>query len=242
MDINELYDAKDNHFIVLLNRYLDLLISDNEKYKEREIDPEYFSQDITRYNLCQRRVYKKFYKKIKPEDSELKMYLNNLQQDLDNHPNWFSMLYNYGCFLRYAEKIIMYKNDPEYNDICSENKDKDIFLLIKTDDFKSKISITKSELPDINTGAFLDLINIEIIREFGKKMKNEFKFISGEEPKFNNDSDRILFDGYKKILNRMITDNFYKILDSVGLYYFNQDIKWKGYLNDGFWIRKKPRN
>ena len=51
MDINELYDAKDNHFIVLLNQYLDLLISDNEKYKEREIDPEYLNQDIILYKL-----------------------------------------------------------------------------------------------------------------------------------------------------------------------------------------------
>lgn len=233
MNINELYDTKENHFIILLNKYIDLVLSNDIKYKHQIIDYNY-ERDYILY-------YKIFCKNIKPGDRIFRESIYYLEEDINLY-DWFSMLYNYGCFLRYAEKIIMYKNDPEYNDICSENKDKDIFLLIRTDDFKSKISITKTELPDINTGAFLDLINVEIIRDFGKKMKNEFKFISGEEPKFNNDSDRILFDGYKKIINRMIADNFHKILDSVGLFYLNKDIKWEGYLNDGFWVRKKFRN
>lgn len=225
MDINELYDTENNAFIVLLNQYISLIISDHKKYKEREFDLKRWT---SKYKM----------KNIKSGE-QLVENINSLFSKLNESKlDWFNLLYDYGCFLRYAEKIIMYKNDPEYNVICSENNKKDIFLLIKNSNFKSKISISKTDIPDINTGEKLDLFNVEIVREFGKKMMNEFKFISGEEPKFNNESDRILFEGYQIVINRMIIENFSKILDSVGLYYLNENIGWKGYLNNGFWVRK----
>lgn len=225
MDINELYDTENNTFIVLLNQYISLIIADHEKFKEREFE---LKRWISKYKM----------KNIKSGE-QLAENINNIFSKLNESKlDWFNLLYDYGCFLRYAEKIIMYKNDPEYNVICSENNKKDIFLLIKNDNFKSKISISKTDIPDINTGEKLDLFNVEIVREFGKKMMNEFKFISGEEPKFNNESDRILFEGYQIVINRMIIENFSKILDSVGLYYLNENIGWKGYLNNGFWVRK----
>ena len=51
MNINELYDTKDNHFICLLNKYIDLVLSNDKKYKHQIIDYNYERDYILYYKI-----------------------------------------------------------------------------------------------------------------------------------------------------------------------------------------------
>lgn len=134
------------------------------------------------------------------------------------------VLKDFAKFIRYTEKCFMYRND-ESAILYSEEIKNIINLYYKRDDYKVKISFEQSEIPNIKKTNLLEsfitgnqlinnnleFINIEIVREYGKRMTNVFKFVSGENPKFNDSSDKILFDRFRKD----ITDSIFFVFDNI---------------------------
>lgn len=170
--------------------------------------------------------------------------------DSDDISTWFYFLYDFAHFIRFAEKCFMYPNtDSSY--IFSENiknKKDDIIIYIKKNDYKVKVSFEKSKIPDISPSSDylltgfqcedLYFINVEIVRNFGKQMCNTFKFVSNENPKFNDISDELLFKNFKRNISKEIMYTYDKILNSIIPNYTNiETTYWREVIENGLWVR-----
>lgn len=161
------------------------------------------------------------------------LYYKNKINDIINElyillkVNKISFIYQFAKYIRYAEKCFMYKND-ESSIVYSEDIKENTNIYFNFKDYKIKITFEKSQVPALDDSLFCDIDNenkyilfvkMEIAREFGKKMKNEFKFISKPEQNFSDNADRIL---YNNIINKCIreiesTNN--QILNSIVPFY-----------------------
>ena len=115
----------------------------------------------------------------------------------------FWLLYDLGSYIKLMEKVFLMKND-ESSIICCDSilEDKNSrVLIINNDDIVIRIV---TELQDHS-------INIEVSRNFGKQMKNTFKFTNGEiNLKYN--SDKMLLDHVFGIISKSIKKLLFKSL------------------------------
>lgn len=203
------------------------------------------------------------YHKIKATDKSKELYtnittfINEIKEKSENDlVYWFNSISNFSSFLRFAEKCYMYKNSEDnnvYTDIDKNGDKQNLYIIYN--DYKIKITFTKTKIPNINKSSLLDLnenkvifIDIEIVRTFGKRMNNVFKFIIGEEPKFNDISDELLFYKFKNDINSIIVDTYSNILQSI-LYnmvissncYRFESVWWEEILTNGLWVEKNKK-
>lgn len=164
--------------------------------------------------------------------------------------NRYNVLEDYCLFIRFAEKCFMYKN-CETNNIYAEIVDNKKILYYKNDDYKVKITyeITKIKKPSSNIALSMisdesetniKFITIEIVRNFGKQMKNIYKFVYGEEINIEK-SDEILLNIVFTKMNREIFDSFCEILKSIIYIYTgisSKEIIMTEVIENGLWIRK----
>lgn len=166
--------------------------------------------------------------------------------------NKMASFYLFAKYIRFAEKCFMYKNDVSSH-VYSEDIKENTNLYFDFTDYKIKISFEKSHVPLLEDPIFSGLIDdgennvmfikIEIVREFGKRMKNEFKFIT--DPKFSDDSDRILYNTIIAKCTREIEYTNDKILNSIipiytGIYddcLLERSLDWRYVKNYGLYTR-----
>lgn len=157
---------------------------------------------------------------------------------------------DYCSFIRFAEKCFMYKN-CETSNIYADIMDNKKILYYKNNDYKVKITYEITKIKKIGSNVALSLIedeetnikfiNIEIVRNYGKQMKNIYKFVSGEEINIE-ESDKILLNVILRKMNREIFDSFCEILKSIISIYtgitIDEEIKMTEVIENGLWIRK----
>lgn len=162
--------------------------------------------------------------------------------------SWLSMVEEFLLFIRTAEKCVMYENSDTktiYSEILNENKRSIYFIY---DLYKVKITFENTKIrnpakTDIALSMFSDstikIMNIEIIRTFGKQMKNVFKYITGELFLLEETSDIILLENMMRCISRQIYQELCVILNSViPIYTGITTIDWEELVQDGLWIRK----
>lgn len=163
-----------------------------------------------------------------------------------------AVFYEFAKYIRFAEKCFMYKNDTT-SKVYSEDVKEDTNLYFNFTDYKIKITFTKSYVPVLEDPEFSGLlddgnknvmfIKIEIVRNFGKRMRNEFKFII--DPKFSDDSDRILYNTIIAKCMRQIETTNDQILNSIipiytGInddYMLERSLDWRDVKDYGLYIR-----
>jgi hypothetical protein len=192
-------------------------------------------------------------KSIKKLDIDYEEIISQLDYNSDNFnvEKWLEIVKSFTLFIRYAEKCFMFKNTDE-NNIYAETevgKDKSIVLYIKFKDYKIKFIFDKTKIQKENynnilllateDSKYVSMYTIELVRNFGKNMMNRFRFISGEEPTFNDISDKILFKRILSDTSEIIINTFGEILNSILLEYKNieNQTNWKEVIKDGVWVR-----
>lgn len=198
---------------------------------------------------------KRLFKKIFPIYTiESLNSINDIKSDLlylldTNKP---SFIYQFAKYVRYAEKCFMYRNDED-STIYSEDIKDETLIYFNFKDYKVQISFKKTEVPAIGDLLFttnsLDnnviFVKIEIVRKFGKKMKNEIKKCILGEPDitFTDKSDEILYNNVISECTREILKVNDSILNSVipfytGInddYYKDELLDWRKIKDDGLY-------
>ena len=143
-----------------------------------------------------------------------------------------NIIKEYIIFMRYMEKCFMNKNDISrgiYGEITEESNCKIYRLYLEWTKYFSKICIEfrSSNIKNPVSNNFIDKIiddesenNIEFItvtisRDFGKNMKNTFKFVSGSSPTFNDESDEILYDNIINYASDSIIEDFHCMINHI---------------------------
>lgn len=168
----------------------------------------------------------------------------------------YDYIKEFALFLRIAEKNFFYNNADD-NCIFSEiNENKEqISIYFIPKDFMCKIKVTFEmsdiNIPQINDSILADylegkdirnrkveFVKIEVFREFGKQMKNEFKFIMESDIILEDYSDDVLFSTITQMMIEMISDCYLDILNNYipKLIGFNSEITVKEVLNNDVWV------
>lgn len=168
-------------------------------------------------------------------NSWLKIIKSTLIQDIHICENgvinndWLDLVRDYSAFLRTAEKCWLYYNDTSNNiSSCVDENKKNYILFVDLTKAKVKITFEKTEIPNISTQTnlleeFIDnnelsdsisTVEINIVREFGKKMCNIFNYIKGSTLDIDL-TDEILLNDICVKISYIIMENFEQILNSI---------------------------
>lgn len=126
----------------------------------------------------------------------------------------FEQMWYFAQFVRYAEKVIFYKNDtdkPLYVDSALD-EDKDRIFVIKKDDYDIRFKL--QWLYDTTAKKMLKIINIKISRFYGKEMTNEY-IIVDSNVKLKDSSDFVLITIINNILFEATLDTYKSIMNTL---------------------------
>lgn len=226
-----------NKFIKLFEELYDAKFTD--KYNKTESDI------IVEEKPIQKKGF--FWKKevIEPEPvispktqkiNDIKYYLD----DILSKPNQdFWTLWSFCQFVRWAEKVLLYKNNPDnigtfYVD--SQLKDDTREFLINKGDYKIFIKLQLLSKPNSSLidQQYNQVITILVTRDFGKKMENKYVVIDGEV-ELDDDSDLYLVNQINKEINNaimatvkdIIVNNFDMAPITFDIYFTKSKIKRK---------------
>jgi hypothetical protein len=175
-------------------------------------------------------------------DGEIHKYyiaISRLWENTLSFAEWIMEVKEFIQFIRYSEKCFMFRNESsidrenrEYA-VYVENEENTLYIRDFTDDIKIKISFTESLVNDIvidttsNSLAdyvesgktpkkqiTVEFIDITIVREYGKQLANQFRFMSSENPKYNDESDKILMDITRSLISKYLKLTLYDIFDN----------------------------
>lgn len=200
---------KDNQFISFLyDYYFDIienpihhiLYTKKEKRKYKYIPfikEEYIETfDDTQYDL----------------DRKKNVFISTEFQSFD-YSLTFDQLWKFCQFVRYAEKVIFYKNDTNcklYVDSKLDEKYKMKFSLNLFDDVSSIFELERIKERD----KYLEVINITINREYGKQMMDRFVIVD-RDVKYNDSSDILLMNTINRELRQSVIDTFLCIINDI---------------------------
>lgn len=223
-----------------MNSFEQLTRDAMKKMIEVDIDPLY------------QRIYTDTYKETwlesvtakKEKFEDLSMQLNDhkcnkeLYSRSENILGILALIEDFGNYLKFAEKMLLYCNCPEnrvYSEIDSKNKNKMTFHFKKranydTDtDYEIRITFEKSSInkfpkdniaysmliDDSDKQSSITFITIQIIRNYGKQMVNTYKFIYDEHIAFEDDTDELLLRHSLREIVREIYDTYFSILNNI---------------------------
>ena len=139
-------------------------------------------------------------------------------RDRDTHRNFirsFDDMCQFCDFVRYAEKVLFYQNTTAndlYVDSEIDSKIKLFSINVGYDTF-IKFKLEKKSFHDI-VGTDMNIIEIEVKRNFGKEMYNKFTIVNGEV-KYNDTSDMRLMDSINILLYEKTLNTFKVIMEKV---------------------------
>lgn len=147
--------------------------------------------------------------------TEYELIMSKITNFEDNIEESFELINSYIHYLRFVEKCFIYENSDQQNVYSEIIDDKEIIYFI-FNGFKVKIEFEVTKIPDIIKGSKgnepLKFVNMEIVRNFGKQMRNEFKFILKDNIELELESDEILFINMLSYMMEYIKDSFISIL------------------------------
>ena len=153
--------------------------------------------------------------------------------------DWILEVKKFIDFIRYSEKCFMYKNESSIDReargsiVYVEDKENTLYIRDFLNDIKIKVSFVESMVNDIiidttsNSLAdyvesgktpkrqiTVEFIDITLVREFGKELTNQFRFMISENPKYNDESDKVLMDVIRSQISMHLKSTFYEIFDN----------------------------
>lgn len=251
-----------NDFILFTESYYDFLMKNDLKNSIIDVEKP------SRFKI------KNYDHYVLSLDSELLLKYNRCINAISSKDIYgMDIIKDYIIYMRYMEKCFMYKNDKShsiYADISEESNNKVYRLYLNWVNFESKICIEfkSSNIKNPATDSFIDkiisedaddnidFITITISREFGKNMKNTFKFISNSLPTFNDESDKILYNNIIDHVYEIIMKDFHFMINHIAEFFdigyidmhYNINTtyhSWSKRYNiferlkkDGLWVRK----
>lgn len=224
------------------NYYVNIFYNHREFEKiireEYNLSNKYFINSIPRFGKKNLVILKdlEFSKKILSD-----YYIISEQYEAYNS---IDKMRDYIEFLRFVEKTEMFDNEPDnIHGICSEKDDKYDALYVAFKEYKLSIKFENTILPDDFEQSILDkaiygenhvqLVTLNITREYGKKMSNTFKFVYGDDPDVNDVSDELL-------LNKVFEDVNYKmshVFDILMRDNYLDTNNWRNLYNYGFRVQ-----
>lgn len=117
----------------------------------------------------------------------------------------FSSLWQFCQFVRYAEKVVFYKNTPNRTFyVDSDMLDvKERLFAINQDNLEATYKFKLEKVVDSITKQECKVITLNIYRQYGKEMSNIFTIVN-EDIKINDQSDQYLITTINLILERSI--------------------------------------
>jgi len=141
----------------------------------------------------------------------VKNYLNDI---LSNPSQTFWTLWQVCQFLRWAEKVFLYDNDPEkdlFIDSAMDADERCIMFTFANTVFKIKLQLISKPEVKITDSAYNQVITILIQRQYGKKMENKYISVDGYVDMMD-DSDMYTLNQVNRFLNTKLRDAFNAVL------------------------------
>ena len=218
--------AETNQFIDLFEKLYDAVYIDRDNNKEEantgNIDP-----------LSAPRKKGLFHKIFKTENSDqpvvtgishidiltaydaIKDFLDNI---LSNPAQSFWTIWNICQFVRWAEKVFLYRNEPETDSIFvdSEMTADEREFMFKVGDVTLSFKLQLIKKPDIKIteSAYNEVITIMVERNFGKQMKTKIISVDSEV-ELTDDSDIYLINQINRYLNSAIRELMIDIINKI---------------------------
>ena len=219
----------DNRFISLATELYDIKV-----LKSIKNDPDNYEKITIKNGIFGKSEQTKEYKPEKEFYKKLEEFIRiNLNQNVDT-PVQFNIIWEFCQFVRWAEKAVFYENDLNNRVIVDSgmtagitNNDPRVIVFqsqststtIKLELKKEKLLQTREDsVFDLNTMETVPnrshIITLEVIRNFGKKMKSKYIIVDGQV-KYNDLSDIYLMNTVNRIIKDGIVDVFREILFSI---------------------------
>lgn len=136
----------------------------------------------------------------------------------------FEQLWDFCQFVRYAEKVLFYENVMEDNKLFVTSTLTDVKtrkLVIKHDKVDISITLEKED----TSNDLLKILKIEIVRNYGKIMKNEYVIVDNNTDRFDI-SDNILISNTNRIIYKYVLNTYLEIIEKF-LKDIKESVRWK---------------
>ena len=224
-------ESNDNRYIEIFNKFYNKLNS-----IDRETTKISLRRSSFKYRFMSQREFDKLSEAtcksyvdcvISDCKSELKEFIDNdfLHAENNGISRSYRQMWEFAQFVRYVEKVLFYKNNPD-NDLYVDTKLDDVEkreFLINGDEYKIYFHLN-SQRDDLLDTTY-NVINIKVIRDFGKKMINEYTIIN-EQVKLNSLGDNILII----TINNLLFDISLKVLNEIMdklFNFFKERVRWE---------------
>ena len=209
--------------------------------------PEYNISRIKRFNAKSYSLNKDNLSILNDYYSEIKRGLLDINTEWNE---WLLFIKEFANFIIFIEKCYFFYNHKdneiyvEVSDINSNLKTIMIYINLDNLDINSSIQFKETKIADLNSNSnnilnFLEdeetsdnveFVTIEIVRNYGRGMRNEFKFTYGLNVPIKDDSDIILIDTYR----RLVSNKIIKVFESTALNIMDNifNIKQEYYLEE----------
>ncbi|MBR6289448.1 MAG: hypothetical protein IKR19_08935 [Acholeplasmatales bacterium] len=175
------------------------------------------------------------------DDNEFKNYYNACSKIWNPDiafSDWILKIKEFIEFIRYSEKCFMYRNESSIDRdnrsyiLYVEDKENTLYIRDFEKDTKICVGFTESMVNDIiidTTNSLaeyvesgkspkkqitIEFIDVTIVREFGKQQVNQFRFMVSENPKYNDDTDKVLMDVIRNLISKYAKLTFDDIFDN----------------------------
>ena len=136
----------------------------------------------------------------------------------------FQQLWDFCQFVRYAEKVLFYENNMEENKLFVSSTLTDISsrkFIIKHGNVDIIITLEKENTRD----DILKIVKLEIIRNYGKMMKNEYVIVNEMTDRLDI-SDNILIMNVNRIIYKYVLNTYLDIIEKF-LKGIKESVRWK---------------
>lgn len=150
-------------------------------------------------------------------------YAKNFEKQIfnnDTHELSFMILWEYSEFVRWCEKMFLYENDTSqslYSDTPIDSLDART-LIINKKGFSIIINLRMSQKADFDNKSdkliFHEIQEIHVKRSYGKELMNKFRIVDNNV-KFNDNSDKLLFELINEIIFETLSNHFSKLLHDI---------------------------
>lgn len=194
-----------------LNKYIEVAM---ELYENVVINPE---THLIIKERSKKFPFKMIEKKTTPVIDHTMEKIKRLAEDtIVSSGMKFNDLWEFCQFVKFAEKIIFYVNDPKkqfYVDSNIDDLSKRQFVI--TDFYNTYQLLFKLEKAENSVNNdILKVIRLSISRNYGRKMVNEFVIVNSSV-KYNDESDMFLIEEVNKILYKNLNTVFWNIINMI---------------------------
>jgi hypothetical protein len=224
--------AENNKFIELFEKLYDII------YLGADINEENVgSVDTVELSRSKFKLFKKkeepVVKAVAPLDIAIQAINDYLESLLSNPSQTFWTLWKLCQFIRWAEKIFIYDNNPESDYtifVDSEMNESIRKFVIKFTNITIQFKLELIEKPNytLTEDKYSQVITINVTRDYGKKMNTKLVVVDSEAD-IADDSDLYLINQINRYVNVAIANTISYIKECIYPKEYNNKVTVKGY-------------